>query len=84
MNVDFADIFSQAGLNARSTTASEPRGVDGLGKMSSGFDHGVFIPFRRMFGLETDIPIVEVSIDSSFDPEKEWKIGQALDELRCV
>ena len=37
-----------------------------------------------MFGLETDIPIVEVSIDSSLDPEKEWKIGQVLDELRCV
>jgi aromatic ring-opening dioxygenase catalytic subunit (LigB family) len=58
--------------------------MDGLGKMSPGLDHGVFIPFRRMFGLETDIPIVEVSIDSSFDPDTEWKIGQALDELRYV
>jgi aromatic ring-opening dioxygenase catalytic subunit (LigB family) len=58
--------------------------MDGLGKMSPGFDHGVFIPFRRMFGLETDIPIIEVSIDSSFDPDTEWKIGQALDELRYV
>jgi len=37
-----------------------------------------------MFGLETDIPIIQVSIDSSFDPEKEWKIGQVLDELRYV
>jgi len=35
-----------------------------------------------MFGLETEIPIVEVSIDSSFDPEGEWESGQALDELR--
>jgi len=58
--------------------------MDGLGKMSSGLDHGVFIPFRHMFGLETDIPIVEVSIDSNFDPETEWKIGQVLDELRYV
>ena len=56
--------------------------MDGLGKMSAGLDHGVFIPFRRMFGFETDIPIVAVSIDSSFDPEAEWKIGQVLDELR--
>lgn len=71
-------------MTASTTTVSEPRGVDGLGKASPGFDHGVFIPFRHMFGLETDIPIVEVSIDSSFDPEKEWKIGLALDELRCV
>jgi aromatic ring-opening dioxygenase catalytic subunit (LigB family) len=58
--------------------------VDGLGKRSPGLDHGVFIPFRHMFGTETDIPIVEVSIDSSLDPEEEWKIGQVLDELRCV
>lgn len=56
--------------------------MDGLGKMSPGLDHGVFIPFRHMFGLVTDIPIIEVSIDSSFDPEAEWKIGQVLDELR--
>lgn len=37
-----------------------------------------------MFGEETDIPIVEVSIDSSYDPKEEWKIGQVLDELRYV
>lgn len=52
--------------------------------MSSGFDHGVFIPFRHMFGLEVDTPIIEVSMDSSYDPEAEWKIGQVLDELRYV
>lgn len=74
--------FCQAGVTARTTTVSEPRGIDGLGKASPGLDHGVFIPFRHMFGLEVDIPIVEVSIDSSFDPEKEWKVGQALDGLR--
>ena len=37
-----------------------------------------------MFGVETDVPIVQVSIDSSFDPEEEWKIGQVLGELRYV
>ena len=58
--------------------------MDGLGKMSPGFDHGVFIPFRHMFGLEVDTPIIEVSMDSSYDPEKEWKVGQVLDELRYV
>ena len=69
---------------ARITPVSEPRGVDGLGGRSPGLDHGVFIPFREMFGEETDTPIVQVSIDSSFDPEAEWKIGQVLDELRYV
>ena len=58
--------------------------MDGLGKRSAGLDHGVFIPFRHMFGTETDIPIVEVTIDSSLDPEEEWKVGQVLDELRYV
>lgn len=76
------DLYNKAGLNARTTTTSEPRGVDGLGKSAPGLDHGVFLPFRKMFGLETDIPIIEVSMDSSFDPEKEWEIGQVLDELR--
>lgn len=71
-------------MTARITQLSEPRGVDGLGKRSPGLDHGVFIPFRPMFGEETDIPIVEVSIDSSYDPKEEWKIGQVLDELRYV
>ena len=71
-------------MPARTTKTSEPRGMDGLGKMSPGFDHGVFIPFRHMFGFEVDTPIIEVSIDSSYDPEAEWKIGQVLDELRYV
>jgi len=77
-------MLRKAGLPARVSPISEPRGVDGLGKRSAGLDHGVFIPFREMFGLETDIPIVQVSIESSFDPGEEWKIGQILDELRCV
>ena len=48
-----------------------------------GLDHGVFIPFRLMFGEEyTDVPIVEVSMDGSLDPEKEWKLGQAVKALR--
>ena len=45
-------------------------------------DHGVFIPFKLMFGEKSPIPIVEVSIDSSLSPEKEWAIGAALAPLR--
>ena len=71
-------------MAARITPISESRGVDGLGERSPGLDHGVFIPFREMFGEATDIPIVQVSIDLSFDPEAEWKIGQILGELRYV
>jgi aromatic ring-opening dioxygenase catalytic subunit (LigB family) len=36
-----------------------------------------------MFGEEfTDIPIVQVSIDASLDPQRNWKIGKAVAALR--
>jgi aromatic ring-opening dioxygenase catalytic subunit (LigB family) len=37
-----------------------------------------------MFGTEFDVPVVQVSIDSSLDPEKNWAIGKALSALRYV
>lgn len=53
--------------------------------MGPGLDHGVFVPFRIMFGEEfMDIPIVQVSIDASMDPEKNWEAGKAVAKLRCV
>lgn len=36
-----------------------------------------------MFGEEfTDIPVIAASLDSSLDPEDNWKIGQAVAKLR--
>ena len=36
-----------------------------------------------MFGEEfTEIPIVQVSIDASLSPEKNWEIGKAVAALR--
>ena len=35
-----------------------------------------------MFGDTFNIPIVQVSIDESLSPEKNWEIGKALKELR--
>ena len=36
-----------------------------------------------MFGEEfTDVPIVEVSMDASLDPEANWRIGQVVEPLR--
>lgn len=59
--------------------------MDGLHKKSPGFDHGVFVPFRIMFGEEfTEVPIIEVSMDSTLDPEDNWRIGQAVKKLRSV
>ncbi|CAA7267936.1 unnamed protein product [Cyclocybe aegerita] len=77
------DLYKEAGLKARLTNKLENRGEDGRGFSGPGLDHGVFVPFRIMFGEEfTDIPIVQVSIDSSMDPEKNWQAGRAVAKLR--
>lgn len=77
------ETFKEAGMLARLTRESETRGRDGRGYMGPGLDHGVFVPFRIMFGHEfKDIPIVQASIDSNLDPEKEWAIGRAVSKLR--
>lgn len=45
---------------------------------------GVFVPFIHMFGpVFNSIPIVQVSIDESLEPAKEWALGRALDALRA-
>jgi len=45
------------------------------------WDHGVFVPLLLMFP-EADIPIVQVSLLSSLNPETHIKIGAALESLR--
>lgn len=36
-----------------------------------------------MFGEEfLDVPVVQVSIDESLDPEKNWALGKAVSKLR--
>ncbi|KAJ7756848.1 Extradiol ring-cleavage dioxygenase, class III enzyme, subunit B [Mycena maculata] len=77
------DLYKQAGQRARLSSKLENRGSDGRGFSGPGLDHGVFIPFRIMFGDEfMDIPIVEVSIDSSMSPEKNWALGKTVAKLR--
>lgn len=77
------DAFTEAGLPARTTPVSEPRGKDGRGFAGPGLDHGVFIPFRLMFGHSfKDVPIVQASIDGSLSPEANWEIGKAVARLR--
>ncbi|CCM02920.1 uncharacterized protein FIBRA_05034 [Fibroporia radiculosa] len=76
-------IYKEAGHQARTTSVKEARGQDGRGFSGPGLDHGVFIPFRLMFGNEfLDIPIVQVSIDGSLNPEKNWEIGKVVAALR--
>ncbi|KAJ6547114.1 Extradiol ring-cleavage dioxygenase class III enzyme subunit B [Mycena capillaripes] len=77
------ELYKEAGQRARLSPKTETRGSDGRGYEGPGLDHGVFVPFRIMFGEEfTDIPIVEVSIDSSLSPETNWALGKAVTKLR--
>jgi aromatic ring-opening dioxygenase catalytic subunit (LigB family) len=46
-----------------------------------GWDHGVFIPLKLMYS-EADVPVVQMSLDSSLDPELHLRAGAALEGLR--
>eukprot|EP00878_Enallax_costatus_P007564 GHUV01007921.1.p1 GENE.GHUV01007921.1~~GHUV01007921.1.p1 ORF type:complete len:341 (+),score=74.05 GHUV01007921.1:428-1450(+) len=46
-----------------------------------GLDHGAFIPLMLMY-LAADIPVVQLSLLSSLDPEEHYSMGAALAPLR--
>ncbi|SJL04418.1 related to 4,5-DOPA dioxygenase extradiol-like protein [Armillaria ostoyae] len=76
-------LYKEANYLVRTTTKLESRGDDGRGFEGPGLDHGVFVPFRYMFGEEfMDTPIIQVSIDSSMSPEANWKLGKTVAALR--
>jgi aromatic ring-opening dioxygenase catalytic subunit (LigB family) len=62
-------LLNREGLSARADPAR-------------GFDHGVFIPFMLIFP-DADIPIVQLSLHHSLDPELHYRAGQALASLRA-
>ncbi|EMD38474.1 hypothetical protein CERSUDRAFT_135299 [Gelatoporia subvermispora B] len=77
------ELYKEAGQLARTTSVMEARGQDGRGFDGPGLDHGVFVPFRLMFGEEfTDVPIVQVSIDGTMSAEKNWALGKVVEQLR--
>ncbi|KAJ8583543.1 Extradiol ring-cleavage dioxygenase class III enzyme subunit B [Rhizopogon salebrosus TDB-379] len=79
-------LYKEAGQEAKLTTVQEGRGWDGRTsppRQGPGLDHGVFIPFKMMFGEKVDdIPIVQVSIEDSNDPARNWAVGKAVSKLR--
>ncbi|GAA6014344.1 hypothetical protein JCM11491_005049 [Sporobolomyces phaffii] len=77
------DRLRAAGIEqSRLTTTNEPRGRDGRGFNGPGFDHGVFVPFKLMFGEEAPVPIVQVSIPSDLSPRSQRSLGEALEPFR--
>ncbi|KAG1849056.1 Extradiol ring-cleavage dioxygenase class III enzyme subunit B [Suillus tomentosus] len=79
-------LYKEVGGEAKLSGINENRGWDGRTsppRQGPGFDHGVFVPFKLMFGDKVDdVPIVQVSIERSGDPEQNWAVGKALSKLR--
>ncbi|KAG0705219.1 Extradiol ring-cleavage dioxygenase class III enzyme subunit B [Suillus ampliporus] len=79
-------LYKEASQEAKLSSVHESRGLDGRSsppRPGPGFDHGVFVPFKLMFGDKVDdMPIVQVSIESSDDPEKNWAVRKAVSKLR--
>lgn len=46
-----------------------------------GFDHGTFVPLGLMYP-DADVPIVLLSLKSSYDPAEHIRVGQAIAALR--
>jgi aromatic ring-opening dioxygenase catalytic subunit (LigB family) len=62
------ELLQRAGINCRE---------DG----NQGFDHGTFVPLGLMYP-NADMPIVLLSLKSTYDPAEHIKVGQALASLR--
>jgi aromatic ring-opening dioxygenase catalytic subunit (LigB family) len=48
---------------------------------SHGFDHGTFVPLYLMYP-EAEVPVVSLSLKSSYDPQEHIRMGEALAPLR--
>jgi aromatic ring-opening dioxygenase catalytic subunit (LigB family) len=62
------DLLSNAGFPVR----EDPQ---------RGFDHGTFVPLVLMYP-DAEVPVVMLSMKSSYDPEEHIRVGQALSSLR--
>ncbi|KAK5994616.1 4,5-DOPA dioxygenase extradiol [Cladobotryum mycophilum] len=63
------------------SAAFEEQGLKPVLDGKRGWDHGVFIPML-LVNPAADVPIVQVSVLESEDPEKHLRMGAALSKLR--
>ena len=68
-------------LAARVSSLLGTHGLKSSKDPAHGFDHGTFVPLGLMYP-NAEIPVVSLSMKSSYDPEEHLRMGQALQPLR--
>jgi aromatic ring-opening dioxygenase catalytic subunit (LigB family) len=68
-------------LANRVTALLAGAGVTARGDAERGFDHGTFVPVGLMYP-DAEVPVVMLSLKSSYDAQEHIRIGQALQPLR--
>lgn len=71
----------EPGLAAEVSALLALAGVTCREDANQGFDHGTFVPLGLMYP-NADMPIVLLSLKSTYDPAEHIKVGQALASLR--
>lgn len=76
--------YRAPGAPALAARVRELLGAAGIGSAEDprrGFDHGTFVPMALMYP-EAEVPVVMLSMKSSYDPAEHIRLGQALAPLR--
>jgi aromatic ring-opening dioxygenase catalytic subunit (LigB family) len=68
-------------LAARVRELLSRAGIDSAEDANRGFDHGTFVPLALMYP-DANVPVVMLSMKSSYDPAEHIRLGQALAPLR--
>lgn len=71
----------QPALAKEIVNSLQEAGIAAQSNAKRGYDHGVFVPLMIMCP-EAGIPVVEISIQSGYDPDAHIALGQVLEQYR--
>jgi aromatic ring-opening dioxygenase catalytic subunit (LigB family) len=80
----YSITYPAPGAPALAERAAELIGAAGLPVAlddAQGYDHGTFVPAYIMYP-DADVPVFQVSMLESYDPEEHFRLGRALAPLR--